>query len=288
MKLIVAKEIGYCYGVKDAIEEVIRVSKKVESEVNTFGPLIHNPKAVEELKEKHNISAISDITEMKGNTLAIRAHGISPKVYDSFVEKGIKIIDTTCPFVKKTQEIARQLVKEGYFVIILGKKKHPEVVGIAGHVEDNCLIVEKEEDLDVLNKTKKIGIVFQSTITVGDVDELIPKIIERAKEIKIHKTICGVTIRRQSQAREIAKQVDLMLVIGGKNSSNTTKLAHICEKEGVTTIQIEYPHEIKELNFDSINSIGVTTGTSTPQNVIDNILEEIKTKAEDIELISVG
>ena len=282
MELIVAKEIGYCYGVHDAIDEVVKASKEKGGVVHTYGPLIHNPKAVQELEEKHNIISISDINELQGNTLAIRAHGIPPKVLESFLDKGIDIIDTTCPFVSKTQNIARQLVDDGYFVVILGKKNHPEVIGIAGNVEDNCLLVEKEEDLSRLNKRKKIGIVFQSTITVEDVGHLIPKIVEQAKETKIHKTICGVTIRRQSEAREIARKSDLMVVIGGKNSSNTTKLAKICMKEGVTTVQIEFPIEINDLDLSGVKTIGVTTGTSTPQNVIDEILESINNRADQI------
>ena len=281
MKLVVAQEIGYCYGVKDAIDEVVEMSKKTDSEVHTYGPLIHNPKAVNELKEKYNISSIEDIDELKGNTLAIRAHGIPPKVLESFLDRGINVIDTTCPFVRKTQNIARKLMDEGYFVIILGKKKHPEVVGIAGHVEGNCLLVEKEGDLETLTRKKKIGIVFQSTITVEDMGHLIPKIAEYAKELKIHSTICDVTSRRQIEAREIAKQVDYMVVIGGKNSSNTTKLAQICQKEGVETVQVEFSHEIKDLDFGAVSSIGVTTGTSTPQNVINDILNEIRKKTQD-------
>ncbi len=284
MELLIAQEIGYCYGVKDAIEKVIKVAKDLGTEVHTYGPIIHNPVAVEELKSKYNIISIKQLDEQKVNTLAIRAHGIAPKVYKSFVEKGINIIDTTCPFVKKTQELARKLVEEGYFVIIFGKKKHPEVEGIAGHVEDQCLLVQTEGDLAALNPKKKIGIVFQSTITVDDVAELIPKIINMAKEVKIHKTICGVTIRRQKQAREIAEKVDLMIVIGGKNSSNTTKLSNVCKETGVNTVQIEYPHEAKDLNFANAASIGVITGTSSPQNVIDDIIKEIEIKVQAVEI----
>lgn len=284
MKLIVAEEIGYCYGVKDAIDEVVNHSKTIDGEVHTFGPLIHNPRAVNELSERYNITSIEDIEELRSNTLAIRAHGIPPKVLDSFLDRGINIIDTTCPFVRKTQNIARQLVEDGYFVIILGKKKHPEVVGIAGHVEGNSLIVQNEEDLKTLTRKRKIGIVFQSTITVEDVGHLIPKIVEYSKEIKIRTTICDVTIRRQEEARTLSKNVDFMIVIGGKNSSNTTKLAQICEKEGVKTVQIEHPYEIAELDFKGIESVGVTTGTSTPQNVIDDILDEIRKKSTNTKI----
>jgi len=284
MKLVVAKEIGYCYGVKDAIDEVVKVSQETQGEVHTFGPLIHNPRAVQELKDRYNISSIEDISELKGNTLAIRAHGIPPKVLESFLESGINVVDTTCPFVRKTQNKARKLVDEGYFVIILGKKKHPEVVGIAGHVEGNCLLVETKDDLKNLKRKRKIGIVFQSTITVKDMGELLPLIAEYCKELKIHTTICDVTTRRQDEARLISKQVDYMIVIGGKNSSNTTKLARICEQEGVPTVQVEHPHEVKELPLKDVASVGVTTGTSTPQNVIDDILSEIMTRSKSLEL----
>ena len=276
MKIIVAKDIGYCYGVKDAIDVVVETSINSSDLIQTYGPLIHNPRTIQELKDKYNITSISEVSELKANILAIRAHGIPPKVLNSFLDKDIKVIDATCPFVRNTQKLAHQLMIDGYFVIILGKRKHPEVVGIAGHVENNCLIVEKEEDLKSLTRKKKIGIVFQSTITIDDAGHLIPMIIEFAKEIKIHKTICGVTIKRQQEAKDIANQVDFMIVIGGKNSSNTTKLAQICEKEGVKTAQVESPHDIKELDFSNVNSVGVTTGTSTPKDAIDEILEEIK------------
>ncbi|MDH4128777.1 MAG: 4-hydroxy-3-methylbut-2-enyl diphosphate reductase [Spirochaetota bacterium] len=286
MKIIVAKDIGYCYGVKDAIDDVVEASKVLNDVVHTYGPLIHNPKAVQELKDNYNILSITELSELKGNTLAIRAHGIPPKVLESFIDQGVNVIDATCPFVRKTQNIARQLMEDGYFVIILGKRKHPEVVGIAGHVEGHCLIVEKEEDLNSLTRKKKIGIVFQSTITMDDAAHLIPKIIDQAKEIKIHKTICGVTIKRQQEAKNIANQVDFMIVIGGKNSSNTTKLAQICEKEGVKTVQVESPLEIKDLDFTNVASVGVTTGTSTPKNAIDEILEEINKKSTQIVITS--
>ncbi len=276
MKLLVAQDIGYCYGVKDAIDEVVDAS--IHSKIDTFGPLIHNPTAIDELTEKYNINTITDIDDLRGNTLAIRAHGVPPKTLESFLSKGIEIIDTTCPFVRKTQNIAKQFMKDGYFVIILGKKKHPEVVGIAGHVEDHCLVVEKEGDLTGLARKNKIAIVFQSTITVDDVGHLIPKIVECAKEVTIRSTICDITSRRQTEARDLAKQVDYMIVVGGKNSSNTKKLADICRNEGVKTVQIEYPSELKDLSFEGIESIGLTTGTSTPQTVIDAVLNEIKGK----------
>ncbi len=279
MKLLVAQDIGYCYGVKDAIDEVVEASIHSDEKVDTFGPLIHNSSAIQELTDKYNINTITDIHDMRGNTLAVRAHGIPPKTLSSFLDQGIQIIDTTCPFVRKTQNIARQLMEDGYFIIILGKKKHPEVVGIAGHVEDHCLVVENEEDLQGLGRKNKIAIVFQSTITVDDVGHLIPRIIEHAKEVKIRSTICDITSRRQAEARELAKQVDYMIVVGGKNSSNTRKLADICRNEGVQTVQIEYPSELKALSFEGIESIGLTTGTSTPQTAIDAILNEIKNKS---------
>ncbi|GMT48992.1 MAG: 4-hydroxy-3-methylbut-2-enyl diphosphate reductase [bacterium] len=280
MKLLVAQDIGYCYGVKDAIDEVVDAS--IHSRIDTFGPLIHNSSAIHELTEKHDINTITDIDDLRGNTLAIRAHGIPPKTLKSFLDQGIEIIDTTCPFVRKTQNIARQFMEDGYFVIILGKKKHPEVVGIAGHVEDHCLVVEKEGDLEGLSRKNKIAIVFQSTITVDDVGHLIPKIVERAKEVKIRSTICDITSKRQAEARELARQVDYMIVVGGKNSSNTRKLADICRNEGVKTVQIEYPSELKNLSFEGIEFIGLTTGTSTPQTAIDAIFNEIKEKTQAI------
>lgn len=283
MKLVVAKKIGYCYGVRDALDKVIKASEESNNDgVHTYGPIIHNPKAVHELKKNKNITPILSLDELKSNTLAIRAHGIPPKMLDSFLKSGINVIDTTCPFVRKTQNIARKLLNEGYFVIILGKKKHPEVVGIAGHVENHHLIVEKEEDLETLTRKRKIGIVFQSTITVNDVGHLIPKIAAFSKELKIHTTICDITIKRQEEAREISKNVDFMIVVGGKNSSNTTKLAQVCEREGVKTVQIEDSCEIQNLDFNNVNSIGVTTGTSTPQDVIEGILVEIKKKVAQV------
>ncbi len=279
MNIIIAKEIGYCYGVKDAFDKVIEVAKNLKTEVHTFGPLIHNPSAVRELTSKYNISVIDNINELKSNTMAIRAHGISPKMYNSFESKGINIIDTTCPFVKRTQKLVKNLAHDGYFVIILGKKQHPEVVGIAGQIEEQCLAVENEGDLKPLTKKKKIAVVFQSTIILEDVAHLFPIIIDFAKEVKICKTICGVTIKRQSEAKAISKQVDLMIVIGSKNSSNTTKLYIICRNQGVKTIQIEKPNEIQNIDFSNIMSIGITTGTSTPKNIIDDIIKEINKKS---------
>ena len=283
MKLVVAKEIGYCYGVDDAIEDVVNASKNLDKghKMYTYGPLIHNVEAIGELKEKYNISSIEEATQIPDqSTLAIRAHGIAPKTLETFLAKDVQVIDATCPFVKKTHKIARRLVEEGYFVIILGKKKHPEVIGIAGHVETQCLVVEKEQDLEGFKRKRKIGIVFQSTIMIADFEHLIPKILNFSKEVKIHPTICDVTIKRQKEALEIANQVQYMVVIGGKNSSNTMKLVQLCRSQHVCTVQLEKASEVQYLDFKGIEAIGVTTGTSTPQKTIDEILEAIKNKGE--------
>ena len=286
MKLLVAKEIGYCYGVEDAIEDVVNVSlEDEEQKIYTYGSLIHNSDAILELEEKYNIKAIQDVEDMNGvGKLAIRAHGIAPRKLDSFIDRGIEVIDATCPFVKKTHKIAKNLMEKGYFIVILGKKKHPEVIGIAGHVEDQSIVIEKEEDLKKLKRKRKIGIVFQSTTTVSDFEDIILKIFNYSREVRIYTTICDVTIKRQKEAKKIAKEVDYMIIIGGKDSSNTMKLVKLCREQGVCSVQVEKAEEVEELDFSGVNLVGLTTGTSTPQKTIDEILKSIHKKSK-VELV---
>ncbi len=278
MELIIANEIGYCYGVEHAIARVIDESKNNDHSVYTYGQLIHNPIAVEELEKKYNIFS-SDINDVPaGSVLAIRAHGISPVELEKLHTQGYKIIDTTCPFVKKTQQIATELVEDGYFVIIIGKKKHPEVKGIAGHVLGNSLIVENINDLVGLPTDKKIGVVFQSTITVEENEEILNVLKSRVEKLKIIETICGVTKKRQKAVETLSRLSDLIVVIGGKNSSNTKKLAEKCEKKGTNTIQIEEYSDLSCINLNIYNRIGIITGTSTPLSLIESIVEKINTE----------
>lgn len=283
MKILLAKEIGYCYGVRDAVRDVVRSVQEEGKDVRTLGPLMHNPVAVRDLQEQYNVSSVQEISEFDGQVLAIRAHGVDPKALTPFMERGIEILDATCPFVKKTHKLARKLLEEEYFVVILGKKKHPEVIGIAGHVEGNCLVIQTKEDLQNLRRKKKIGMVFQSTVTLEDFSDLIIEIAKRTRELKIYPTICDVTTRRQTEAQDMARKVDRMIVVGGENSSNTLKLVDLCKKEGTETVQIQTAEQLSSLSFEAIDSVGLITGTSTPQLVVDEIVSALESHSKELE-----
>lgn len=281
MNLYIPKEIGYCYGVRQAINKVIEVAQNSFEPIYSYGPLIHNPQAIEELTNTYNIIPTEDINQVHGKTLAIRAHGISPADKEIIENQVFSIIDTTCPFVRKTQLIAVDLVKDGYFVFILGQKKHPEVIGILGHIPDNAIIVQNEADLKQvppLSSEQKIGIIFQSTITYEEMLPVIDRIKSDYDNVKIVKTICGVTKKRQQAVQNLAKLVQLMIVVGGKNSSNTKKLYESCIALSCDAIKIENCVEILDFDFSPYNKLGLITGTSTPNEVIDEVIDFIKEK----------
>jgi 4-hydroxy-3-methylbut-2-enyl diphosphate reductase len=263
-----AKCSGFCFGVKRAVDS----ASKMGGEVKTLGPLIHNPQVIAEL-EKNNIKAVNSVEDIKEGPLVIRAHGVSDSVLEKAKAKGLKVIDLTCPFVKKVQDYAKELHKGGYKVIVVGEKNHPEVAGIIGNIEGH--VINGPEDARKLSNYKKIGVVAQTTQSNENFNKTVEELKKHADEIKVHNTICFETNLRQKHAVELAKEVDLMIVVGGYNSANTQRLAKLCS-EIVNTKHIETADDLDKTILDDVNAVGITAGASTPDKIIEDVIEIIK------------
>ncbi len=271
-----AVHAGYCWGVERALDIVNQTAETHQDvPVRTLGPIIHNPQVVHSLNEK-GVHAIDSLNEMtKGGTVIIRTHGVAPEVYQQAESNGLTVVDATCPLVTLVQNKAKQLVNEGYHLVIFGNSKHPEVIGTLGHAGGKATVIEKPIDVCTAKLPKKVGVVVQTTQETELVSELLSYLAPRCKEIKVFNTICNPTIERQDAARELARAVQVMIVVGGKNSSNTRHLADVCREEGATTYHIEEPTEVETNWFAGVREIGVTAGASTPGWLMDQVISHI-------------
>jgi 4-hydroxy-3-methylbut-2-en-1-yl diphosphate reductase len=274
MEIIITKTAGFCFGVKRAINIAFRIAREKREGVFTFGPIIHNPQVVKKLAEK-GIVHIDDIKAKKDiSALIVRTHGIPLNISEELEKKGCEIIDTTCPFVKKAQYYAKLLSEEGYQVVILGEKNHPEVKSLMSYAGRNAIVVDAQSSLPKL-KTR-IGIVVQTTQPLEALKNVISEATEHAKEIKVYNTICNSTAQRLKETADAAAQVDVMVVVGGKNSANTTQLTKLCMSLSVPTYHIETSSEIKKAWIRRANKIGITAGASTPAWIIKDVEQRIR------------
>jgi 4-hydroxy-3-methylbut-2-enyl diphosphate reductase len=280
MEIRIAKEIGYCYGVRDAVDMAIDEADKAQgSRVYTFGPVIHNHHTIDMLRDEHNVHTVNSMEEIgeTGATVVIRTHGTTPDKMKDLAAAGFEVKDATCPFVLKTQRKAREYAAEGYHIVIVGHKNHPEVVGIAGQVAGNCTIVDKKEDLEQVKRQLKIAVLFQSTVTFEDYAWALAPLAARCYEFKVLQTVCGVTITRQKRTEEVAREVDAMIIIGGRHSSNTQKLVDVARRH-CRTFHIEEPGEVDGLDLSGVARVGISTGTSTPEFLVDQVVDRLKAK----------
>lgn len=280
MEIEVAKNSGYCFGVKRALdlaEKTIKRQKNKKNRIYTLGEIIHN-KAVVKSLEKEGVKSVNYEYEIEpGSIFIVRSHGMSPQILNRIKSRNIKVIDATCPYVKKAQLKAKMLSKKGYHVVIIGSKKHPEVIGIKDQViNNNMTIIENPEELSGLKNHEKIGVIIQTTQTIENVQQIIPGLLEKGKEILIENTICHTTEKRQTAVKDLAKKVDVMLIVGGKNSSNTTHLAELSRKYNPNTYHIENFKEIRSEWFKYGMKIGISSGASTPQKDIKDVKNFLK------------
>ncbi|MFQ7540297.1 MAG: 4-hydroxy-3-methylbut-2-enyl diphosphate reductase [Lachnospira sp.] len=279
-EVILAKSAGFCFGVKRAMDTVYEQTGK--KNVYTFGPIIHNEEVVKDLEKKgvfviNTMEELDDITE---GTVIIRSHGVSSAVYEALRKKGVEIVDATCPFVLKIHNIVKQESANGKQIVIIGNEKHPEVEGIMGwsktqvHVVDT---VEKAQNLQ-LDPQREVCIVSQTTFNYNKFKELVEIISEKGYNIIIRNTICNATEERQTEAREIAKRVDAMIVVGGSSSSNTRKLYEICKNECKDTYYIQTLNDLDMTSLGKADCIGITAGASTPNNIIQEVYTNVRTE----------
>ena len=273
MKVFVVKKAGFCFGVKRAIKLAFDVAKKKNEKVYTWGPLIHNPQVVEDLKKK-GVYVVEDLRKIKKGTLIIRSHGIHPKILERI--KKIEVVDATCPFVKKAQKKAKLLSNQGYQVVVVGEADHPEVQGIMGYVNDSALVINHNRMKKNLPHFEKLGVIAQTTLSIDAFKQVIGELIEKADELKVCNTLCYATARAQKATLKLASKVDMMIVVGGHNSANTTRLAKLCKRIGTLTHHIETARELRRGWFKGKTTVGVTAGTSTPDWLIREVVEGIK------------
>lgn len=271
MEIFLADKAGFCFGVRRAINTAFEAAGK--GKVYCLGPLIHNPQEVNRLREA-GVRTVEDFSSLDpGDFLIIRSHGVPPLVLAQAREKGLQIIDLTCPFVGKAQCDAESLHKEGYQVIVIGEKKHPEVQSILGYAGGNAVVVETAEDVEGLKLQNRLGVVAQTTQSYSNFSEIVLKLLRLSKELKVFNTICHSTKERQEAARILAGQVDVMLVVGGRNSANTGRLVSVCRMEGKPTYHIEVADEIRPEWLKAATKVGVTAGASTPDWVVEGVLK---------------
>ena len=281
MKVELAKSAGFCFGVEKAVNTVYEEAKKGNDIVYTLGPIIHNEEVVKDMK-KRGVEAvkIEDLASLPKGTVIIRSHGVSREIFNFVKRSGHRVVDATCPFVKKIHAIVSVQSGKGKNVVIIGNPEHPEVMGIRGWGDENTYAVENiEQFINLeLKKDEEIIIVAQTTFNHKKFQEIIDKISLLGYDVRCFNTICNATQERQAEAKKIASNVDAMIVIGDKKSSNTGKLVEICQEECKNTVFIQ---TLEDLNYDallSVDSVGITAGASTPKHIIEEVQNIVRSK----------
>jgi len=275
----IAKRTGFCYGVREAIDKAKEASAAGKS-THTLGQVVHNEGVVRELQVLgiQTVDQLDDVDH--GAAVVIRAHGVRPDVLQRASDRGLEIIDGTCTWVIQEQRELRRLVEDGYTIVLLGTPKHPEVVGLLGFAPDAIVVDEEDEWAAAIPRRKRMALISQSTQPPWKFERLAAFIVSRAHELKIVNTVCPVTIRRQEDTMELAREVDLMVVVGGRSSANTKELTRLCEIAGTPAVQIESVHDLTDpAVFAEAKVVGVTGGTSTPIEDLRDVTERILTFA---------
>ena len=274
MRVEVAKHAGICYGVERALRLAEEASES-GSDVHTLGPLIHNPQAVAALRDK-GVEVAKSLDDVGGGTLVIRSHGVEPSIIEEALSRGLDVVDAPCPHVSKAHEAAAELSREGYIVVIVGEADHPEVEGILAHANGEAIVVSSADELPERLGGRKIGIVVQTTQSPRRLAQVVEAILPRASELRVYNTICSATSKRQQSAEELAETVDVMVVVGGHNSGNTTRLVQICDEVNSHVHHVETPDDLDPAWFEGATSVGVTAGASTPDEQMQAVIRAIE------------
>ena len=281
MSVTLAKSAGFCFGVKRAVDTVYQEIAKSELPIYTFGPIIHNEEVVKDLENKgvRVVESTKELKEKEKGIVIIRSHGVGKRIYDEIEKQGHKIVDATCPFVLKIHRLVQEYGRKGYHVVIIGNSTHPEVEGIKGWASNDeiTVIADREEAENFsLPAEKKVCIVSQTTFNYNKFQDLVEIINKKGYDIIVLNTICNATEERQTEARKIAKEVDAMIVIGGKTSSNTQKLFEICKNECENTYYIQTINDLDLERIKSVDNVGITAGASTPNNIIEEVQKNVR------------
>ena len=272
MKIELAESYGFCFGVKRAI----KIAEEHQNSA-TYGPLIHNSLEISRLKKDYDVGLVEDFKVFKpGDTAIVRTHGIPKNELAELTKTGVEVVDATCPYVTKPQQICEQMSKEGYSIVIFGDEKHPEIKGVKSYAIEGAHVVTTVEDLEDLKLKEHVALVAQTTRKVEEYIEIASYLIPRYKEVRVFNTICNATFENQEAARKLAKRADVMIVIGGKNSSNTKQLFTIAKSGCEDSYHIENEEEIECSWFGNKQLCGITAGASTPDWVIQNVVDKIE------------
>ena len=281
MEIKRAKTAGFCFGVKRAVETVYKqLEEQNAGQIYTYGPIIHNEEVVKDM-EKHGVKVLrseEELNRLDSGTVIIRSHGVPKYIYDKLEKKQISIVDATCPFVKKIHNIVSRESAAGKIIIIIGNPDHPEVEGIRGWAGKDVFVVQNQEDIEKIEieSGRKVCIVAQTTFNYNKFQDLVEIISEKSYDVSVLNTICNATKERQTEARSIAEEVDAMIVIGDKHSSNTQKLFEICRRACKDTYYIQTLDDLDLNQLGSVETVGITAGASTPNNIIEEVQNNVR------------
>jgi 4-hydroxy-3-methylbut-2-enyl diphosphate reductase len=275
VSVTVAPGSGFCFGVKRALKIAFDAAKKGGGPVVTLGPIIHNPQVVAKLEEE-GLRVVGRADDISEGTLVVRSHGLPERVLDEVRERGVEIVDATCPFVKQAHNCAMQLESEGYAVVVVGEEDHPEVLSITGNLERPATVVDGPNGLSRLGDVGRVGVVCQTTQPLDHLRTVTDALLGTTQEIKVFNTICEATLERQESTLELARKVQVMIVVGGKNSANTRRLWELCLEAGCDAYHIETKEDLDPSWFEGKQEVGVTGGASTPHWIIDEIVAAIE------------
>lgn len=278
-KVILAKTAGFCFGVQRAVDIVLEARSKSAGRITSLGPIVHNDQVASKLLAE-GVEAAADLGDIREGAVILSAHGVSPETEQRAREQGLDIVDVTCPFVTRVHRTAQSLVAQGYQLILLGEKDHSEVKGIVGAVHGKVALVSGPEDVRKLKLSRKVGIVTQTTQKAELFAAVVAEVSKTVFDVRAFNTICNATDELQESAIQLAQNVDVVIVVGGKQSANTARLRQICEEEGVPAYHIETADEIRDEWIAGKETIGVTAGASTP----DWLIEEVAMKLNGGEL----
>jgi len=271
MEILRAKHMGFCFGVRRAINTVLAEAERKKGKIQTIGPIIHNPQMVEMLRQK-GITPVDNAFQIDDGIAVFRTHGIRKEEEEYIRQNDLPSIDTTCPFVKRVRKKAMFLEKNGYTVVIVGDASHPEVKSVLSYLHNGGIVLHKPASI----KAKKVGVVSQTTQDKESFFNIVRRLVEGVEELRVYNTICESTEVRQKEAAELSSKVDAMLVVGGKNSSNTSKLYNIVKKVQPKSYHVETEDEVRPEWFLGVNKVGITGGASTPDHIIDAVERHVK------------
>jgi 4-hydroxy-3-methylbut-2-enyl diphosphate reductase len=280
MEIILASEMGFCFGVRRAVEMMEEATQE-RGEMVSLGSVVHNPQVVNQLKER-GLNVIASVDEVSDRPVAITAHGVSESVVRELELRGVPVVDTTCPIVTRSQQWAKRLVEDGFAVVVYGDPNHKEVRGVLGWAEGKAYAVPSIDAIDDLppDMPSRVGVLSQTTETEGHFAEFVRNLLEKRmdqiSELRVINTLCNATTSQQAAAEELAHKVDLMFVIGGKESANTRHLAEVAREQGVDTYHVESAADIQPQWLDGHEHVGVTAGASTPDETVQSVVARLR------------